>query len=144
MIGSDFGWTSGVVILFSRIYFLSCSFALPIVKPPLNLLCLDQICPPLVPGTFPLSGTLMIGSSLLLCLSSCSFIHFSQTVREGILCYESFTGQVSLMLTLIIVLFKLPPGFISRGKSFGVLRLCAVSLSLLGQRLEVKVSPVIT
>uniref|UniRef100_A0A2N9GDU1 Reverse transcriptase zinc-binding domain-containing protein n=1 Tax=Fagus sylvatica TaxID=28930 RepID=A0A2N9GDU1_FAGSY len=54
-IGSDFGWTSGVVILLSRICFLSCSFVLPIVKLQLNLLCPDQICPTLVPGTFPLS-----------------------------------------------------------------------------------------
>ena len=73
-----------------------------------------------------------------------SFNHFSQTVREGILWSGSLAGQVSLMFALIIVLFKLPLGCISRGKSFGVLRLRAVSLSLLGQRLEVKFSPVIT
>ena len=47
------------------------------------------------------------------------------------------------MLALIIVLFKLSPGFISCGKSFGELRLRAGSLSLLGQRLEVKFSPAI-
>ena len=144
MIGSDFGWTSGAMILLSRIYFLTCSFALPIMKPQLNLLYPDQICPSFVPGTFPLSGTLMIGSSLLLCLSLHSFNHFFQAVRERILWYGSFAGQVSLMFALIIVLFKLPPGCIFREKSFGVLRLRAVSLSLLGQRLEVKFSPVIT
>jgi hypothetical protein len=65
-------------------------------------------------------------------------------MREGILGYGSYAGQVSLMLALIIVLFKLPPGFISREKSFGELRLHAVSLSLLGQQLEGKFSPAIT
>uniref|UniRef100_A0A2N9IHY6 Uncharacterized protein n=1 Tax=Fagus sylvatica TaxID=28930 RepID=A0A2N9IHY6_FAGSY len=57
-------------------------------------------------------------------------------MREGILGYGSFGGQVSLMLVPTIVLFKLPSRFISRGKSFGELRLRAVSLSLHGQRLE--------
>uniref|UniRef100_A0A2N9IQI4 Protein farnesyltransferase/geranylgeranyltransferase type-1 subunit alpha n=1 Tax=Fagus sylvatica TaxID=28930 RepID=A0A2N9IQI4_FAGSY len=135
-IGSNFGWTSGVVIFLSRICFLSCSSVLPIVRLQLNLLCPAQISPTLVPGTFPLSRTLMTGSSLMLCLSLRSFNHFSRKVREGILGYGRFAGQVSLMLALIIVLFKLPPGFISHGKSFGGLRLRAVSLSLFGQRLE--------
>ena len=144
VIGSDFGWTSGVGIFLSKICFLSCSFVLPIVRLQLNLLCPAQISPTLVPGTFPLSGTLMTRSSQMLCLSLHSFNHFSRKVREGILGYGSSAGQVSLMLALTIVLFKLPPRFISRGKSFGELRLRAVSLSLLGQRLEVKISPAIT
>ena len=143
-IGSDFGWTSGVVIFLSRICFLSCSFVLPIVRLLLNLLCAAQISPTLVPETFPLSRTLMTGSSLMLCLSLRSFNHFSRKMREGILGYGSYAGQVSLMLALIIVLFKLPPRFISHGKSFGELRLHAVSLSLLGQQLEGKFSPAIT
>ncbi len=80
----------------------------------------------------------------MLYLSLHSFNHFSQKMREGILGYGSFRGQVSLMLVPTIVLFKLPSRFISRGKSFGELRLRAVSLSLHGQRLEVKFSPAIT
>uniref|UniRef100_A0A2N9IM54 non-specific serine/threonine protein kinase n=1 Tax=Fagus sylvatica TaxID=28930 RepID=A0A2N9IM54_FAGSY len=64
-----------------------------------------------------------------------SRLDMSTALREGILCYGSFAGLVSLMLSLIIVFSKPPPGFISRGKSFGVLRLCAIFLSLLGLRL---------